>query len=98
SRMCPIDASTAYCLPRNFFSVRVLAGLSTISRFLATVLSNAARRLLISSVPVEHAGRDGTERGQYHRPGGPRKERHAASHDISAPACRRPRAFLFTRR
>src|ERR1700709_133348 len=35
SRTWPTEASTAYCRPRNFLSVRVLAGLSTISRFLA---------------------------------------------------------------
>src|SRR6185436_13331212 len=35
SRMCPSEASTAYCRPRNFLSVRVFAGLSTITRFLA---------------------------------------------------------------
>src|SRR5215210_7505853 len=35
SRMCPSEASTAYWRPRNFFRVRVFAGLSTITRFLA---------------------------------------------------------------
>src|SRR5436309_128733 len=45
SRMCPTEASTAYWRPRNFFKVRVLAGLSTISKFLAIAgLSNAGRR------------------------------------------------------
>src|SRR4051794_14091745 len=45
SRMCPTEASTANWRPRNFFRVLLLAGLSTISRFLAIVgLSNAGRR------------------------------------------------------
>src|SRR5579863_8983990 len=37
SRMCPTDASTVKVRPKNFFSVLVLAGLSTMTRFLATV-------------------------------------------------------------
>src|SRR4051794_31293614 len=35
SRTWPTEASTAYCRPRNFLRVLVLAGLSTMSRFLA---------------------------------------------------------------
>src|SRR5579863_2758792 len=82
SRMCPTDASTAYWRPRNFFSVRVLAGLSTISRFLATVLTNAAGR----PPYFECASRDGLERGQYHRPADGRKERDFSPADSPARA------------
>src|SRR3978361_801099 len=42
SRICPREASTAYCRARNVFKVLVLVGLSTISRFLATVPLNAS--------------------------------------------------------
>src|ERR1044071_6328932 len=63
SRMCPSEASTAYWRPRNFLSVRVLAGLSTISRFLATVPLNAfeAARNFKLSYPGRPAG-DSTTR------------------------------------
>src|SRR4029077_4113353 len=42
SRTWPTEASTAYPRPRNFLRVRVLAGLSTMSRFLAIGVSETS--------------------------------------------------------
>src|SRR5580693_8273308 len=77
SRIWPTDASTVYWRPRNFFRVLVLAGLSTITRFLVTMAVNALRRSSISPVrrnaQLARAAEAG--RGQYHRP--PRSARRA---------------------
>src|SRR5436305_2997934 len=79
SRTWPTEASTAYPRPRNFLRVRVLAGLSTMSRFLAIGVSETSGT---ASIFLQGVGRHPEQAGDTstglpsaarlgRRPGGP---------------------------